>query len=102
LKGTLTPYSGYQIIILQTAPGVFYVSDFLGGYYDKRAGYGAKYAAVGYFKLNDDNSISLVSSHVDGWSDELAALNNASYDPSSKMISWVANYANMNFYVKLK
>lgn len=100
--GAITPYSGYPIIVLQTSPGIFYVSDFLGGYYDKRAGYGDKYAAVGYFKLNADNSISLVSSHVDGWGDEIAALNNASYDPSSKTISWVANYAEMNFYIIMK
>jgi hypothetical protein len=100
--GAITPYSGYPIIVLQTSPGIFYVSDFLGGYYEKRAGYGSKYAAAGYFKLNTDNSISLISSYVAGWGDELDGLIDASYDVDTKTISWVADYAGMYFYIIMK
>ncbi|MCS2955955.1 DUF5012 domain-containing protein [Bacteroides thetaiotaomicron] len=32
--------------------------DFLGGWYDQRAGYGPDYAMVGKFELNDDNTIT--------------------------------------------
>lgn len=99
--GATTPYKGYPIVILQTDPGVFYTSDFLGGYYEYRAGYGSKYAAKGYFKLNADNTISLVSSAVEGWGDALSALVDGVYDPATKTIYWDAQYAGMSFFVYL-
>lgn len=98
-QGTKINYSGYPIIILQMQPGVFYTTDFLGGYYEYRAGYGDAYAAKGYFKLNADNSISLVSSAVAGWGDALSALVGGVYDPVAKSIYWDAQYAGMSFFV---
>lgn len=90
--GATTNYSGYSITIIQTAPGVFYVTDFLGGYYDKRAGYGSNYTMTGYFKLNSDNTLSLISSHVSAWGDSLDDMYNASVDPATGKISWSALY----------
>ena len=96
-------YSGYPIVVYQVSPGVFSISDFLGGYYDKRAAYGPDYAAVGTFKLNADNSLSLLSSSVAGWGDALDALDNGAYDPSTKVLSFTAAYAGAyNFNVILK
>lgn len=91
--GVTVNYSGYSILILQTAPGVFYISDFLGGYYDKRAGYGANYAMTGYFKVNTDNTLSLISSYIGGWGDSLDELKNASVDPVTGKITFSALYA---------
>jgi hypothetical protein len=86
-------YSGYPVRISAMAPGVFYVSDFFGGYYDKRAGYGGNYAMTGYISLNKDGSIDLLSSHVNGWGDALDRLKGASYDAESGAIQWGAVYA---------
>jgi hypothetical protein len=97
--GVTTNYSGYPILILQTSPGVFYISDFLGGYYDKRAGYGSNYACTGKFRLNADNTLTLISSYVIGWGDSLSALTNASINPVTGKISWTAKYAGMDFNV---
>jgi len=91
--GVKVNYSGYSILVLQTAPGVFYISDFMGGYYDKRAGYGTSYAMTGYFKVNADNTLSLVSSHIAGWGDSLNEMKNASVDPVTGKITLSAIYA---------
>lgn len=89
-----TAFSGYKVTLTYIAPGIFYVSDFLGGYYDKRAAYGSAYAMTGYVKLNPDNTIGLLSSKVAGWGDSLNSLANASYNPATSAIHWEATYAN--------
>lgn len=97
--GAIIKYSGYPITILQMEPGKFFITDFLGGYYDQRAGYGSSYAATGFFKLNADNTITLISSSVAGWGDSLSDLVDGKYDPATKVISWEAQYAGMSFFV---
>lgn len=92
-SGARTDYSGYPVSITKVAPGFFYVTDFLAGYYDKRANYGLRYAMTGYFALNEDNTLDLVSSNVLGWGDGLDALNNGSYDPATGQVTWSAVYA---------
>lgn len=91
----------FQIIVYGDAAGQYHVSDFLGGWYDQRAGYGASYAAPGTFDLATDGSITLVSSSVAGWGDSLSGLDDASFDADSQTISWVALYAGMKFNVKM-
>lgn len=98
-----TGYSGYPITLTLIAPGLFNVSDFFGGYYDKRAEYGSSYAMTGIASLNEDNTLSLVSSLVAGWGDSLDALNDAVYDPEKGTITWTAQYAGTyNFNVILE
>jgi hypothetical protein len=92
-SGAEIPYSGYPITITRVAPGFFSVSDFFGGYYDKRAAYGARYAMTGYIALNEDNTINLVTSSVAGWGDSLDELNDGIYNPETGIISWGAVYA---------
>ncbi|GAF05067.1 BT_2262 family domain-containing protein [Saccharicrinis fermentans] len=88
-----TDFAGYEVLFLQTEPGVFYCSDLLGGYYDQRAGYGSGYAMNGYFKLNEDNTISLISSSVPSWGDSADGMRNGFYDPSTGNIAWTIDYA---------
>lgn len=87
------PYSGYSVILLQLEPGTFYISDFFGGYYEVRAGYGPSYAMTGRFKLNADNTLSLVQSSVAGWGDSLDDLTGGSVNPETGTISFTASYA---------
>lgn len=102
-SGAQVAYSGYPVKISKLAPGLFQVSDFFGGYYDKRAGYGASYAMTGYMSLNEDNSIDLLTSIVNGWGDGLDDLDDASYDPESGTIQWGAVYVGAySFNVILK
>ncbi|SEN65434.1 protein of unknown function [bacterium A37T11] len=88
-----TPYSGYPLVIYQVEPGVFYISDFLGGYYDVRAGYGSTYAMVGHFKLNSNNTITMIDSSIAGWGDSLDGVTKGKFDPATGRISFTASYA---------
>ena len=63
--------------------------------------YGALYAATGYIRLMEDNSIVLVTSFVKGWGDSLTGLYNGEYNPNDGSIKWDADYAGMMFYVVL-
>ena len=87
--------------IYKIGPGFFEVSDFLGGYYHQRAGYGAAYAAKGYVQLMKDNTLKLINSSVAGWGDSLTGLQDGVYDPVTGSLSWCADYAGMLFYVVL-
>jgi hypothetical protein len=100
---TATFGSDYGIVILQTSPGQFYISDFLAGWYDQKVGYGSSYAAVGSFTLNTDNTITMNTSSVAGWGDELSSLTNGVYNPTTGNITYVAGYVGdaMKFYVTL-
>ncbi|WP_300725830.1 BT_2262 family domain-containing protein [uncultured Bacteroides sp.] len=96
--------SEFQVIILQTAPGKFYISDFLGGWYDQRAGYGSAYAMEGHFQLNADNTITPIDSYVAGWGDSMEEMVGGKYDPATGEISWMIDYSesHLKFYVTLK
>lgn len=98
-------YPGYHSTITYLAPGFFQINDFLGGYYAERTypqyGYGLM-GLSGYFALNEDNTITLISSYIDAWEDGLDELENAKYDPDTEEISWDAHYAGMVFHVILK
>lgn len=100
---TTTAYgSAFDVVLLQLAPGHFYISDFLGGWYDQRAGYGAAYAMVGEFQLNDDNTLTALDSSVAGWGDSMDKMEEAKYDPATGSISYKVTYAGtMDFYVTL-
>lgn len=93
--GAIVNFSGYEILILQTEPGIFYISDYMGGYYDQRVGYGSKYAMYGYFRLNPDNTITPLSSHVDGWGDSMDQMNSSAVDPGTGKISYSIDYAGL-------
>jgi hypothetical protein len=102
-SGATVNYSGYSVNLVKVAPGIFYVSDYFAGYYDQRAGYGSEYAMTGYLSLNQDNSLTLLYSHVNGWGDSLEDIANGKYDPVTSSIYWEASYGgSMTFYVTLK
>lgn len=101
-SGATVNFSGYNVDIKYIAPGIFSVSDFFAGYYDVRAKYGSAYAMTGFVKLNPDNTISLLSSHIAGWGDGLDNLNNGVYNTTSHVVNWEAGYAgSMTFFVTL-
>jgi len=102
-SGAIVSYGReFSVVINQVEPGVFYTSDFLGGWYEYRAGYGPTYALTGTFKLNTDNTISIISSHLIGWGDSASGLENGKFDPATNTISVEVKYANMSFNQTLK
>lgn len=88
-------FSGFDVLLLQVEPGVFYISDFMGGYYDQRVGYGSNYAMTGYFQLNDDYTITPLSSYVPGWGDSMDVMTSSSVDPTTGQITYVMEYAGL-------
>ena len=101
MNGAQAPFKGdFSISVDQVAAGIFAISDFLGGWYDQGAAYGASYAMKGYFKLNADNTIEPLSSLVAGWGDSMDSMREGKYDPETGQISWYIDYAGqMTFYV---
>lgn len=100
---TATPFPGYAVTISLAAPGIFYVTDLFGGYYDQRAGYGSAYACRGYLQLLADNTLVCLSSSVAGWGDSLDDDSFAgSYDPETETLTWDESYAGaMTFHIVL-
>lgn len=100
--GTVTKYSGYPVVILQTNPGEFYISDFFAGYYDQRAGYGGAYAMVGSFSLDANNAITATSASLEGWGDSIDEFSNGKMNTETGEISYEVSYAGaMTFYITL-
>jgi hypothetical protein len=101
-SGAKTDFSGYDVTITQLEPGIFHISDFFGGFYDQRDGRGSAYAMSGYIKLNADNTIELLSSHISYWGDSIDKMENAGYNPETGDIEWEITYVgSMFFYMKL-
>lgn len=101
--GAIVSFAGTTVDIDYVAPGFFYCSDYMGGYYDQRAGYGSGYAMKGYFKLNADNTIDILSGDVAAWGDSYNFMENAKFDPVANSLYWELGYAgSMIFYITLK
>lgn len=95
--------SSCTIQISQLLPGFFYVSDLLGGWYEQIRAYGSRYAMTGYISLNDDNSITLLSSYIAGWGDGLDGMWDGEYDPETESISYETWYAgSVGFWIEMQ
>ena len=96
-------YPGFHSSITNLAPGFFQINDFFAGYYAERVypEYGYKIMGMsGFFALDEDNNINLISSYIDAWGDSLDKLENGKYDPATGVITWDAYYAGtMVFHV---
>lgn len=101
--GAIKAFSGYTVNIERAAPGVFLVSDFMGGYYDQGSKYGPGYAMKGYMKLNSDNTIDILSGYVPSWHDSYNAFEKGKYNPATGSLYWEMTYGGnaMIFYITL-
>lgn len=84
------------ITFTELAPGFYYCNDLFAGWYSQVRGYaatnGTRYDMTGYISVNDDNSLTLLSSYVAGWGDSLDWLT-GSFDPATSTISYDLSYA---------
>lgn len=102
-SGATVMFSGYPVIIEQVVPGIFSISDMMGGYYDVRAGYGPRYAMSGYIQLTGDNEILALSAYVPGWGDSYDEFYDGSYDPEARTVTYDLDYGgSMQFHIILK
>lgn len=99
--GKQSPYPGFTVKVRKDAPGIFYVSDILGGYYDQGTGYGSAYAMKGYFIIGADGSLDILSGDVAGWGDSYESFTEASFDQTAGTINYCVGYAGMEFHVAL-
>lgn len=99
--GAKVAFSGYGVNIKKLAPGVFEVSDFIGGYYDQKAAYGPAYAMKGTMKLNEDNTLNILSGFVPGWGDSYTSFEDAAFDPAGGSLKWNIGYAAFIFNITL-
>ncbi len=92
-------FTGLSVTITKKAPGIFYVSDLLGGFYDQGSsyGYGPAYAMTGYLQLNADNTLTYISSYDSGFGDSLNSLTNGVYNPVTNEITWSTDYTSTHY-----
>ena len=100
-------YSGYDVLILPYEekgtiyPGIFNVSDLLGGWYDKRAGYGVNYRAVGIIQVSG-SSVSLLAGQIAGWPTYPLSMTGGEWNEATGIMTYTLGFAGMPFYVILK
>jgi len=102
-SGAIVNFSGQSISVSPFLPGIFYVSDLIGGYYDQRVGYGPDYAMGGYVSIDSNNNITALSGYVPGWGDSYDKFYNGTYNPETGEITYDIDYAaSMQFHIILK
>jgi len=94
-------FKNLTVTITKMAPGFFYCTDFIGGYYDQGRSYGPAYAFPGYFQLNADNTMTIISSSNQGWGSTITSLTPAVYHPATNVINWDAFALGYDFRVTL-
>ena len=61
-------------------PGIYYVNDIFGGWYDQIRAYGSRYAMTAYVSVDNDGNIDLLSSYIAGWGDGIDYLEEGRYE----------------------
>ena len=89
----ITYFGGYPEVIVGLGGGKYYVTDFFGGWYEHRAGYGDYYAMTGHISISENGTLTLLDSYVLGWGDSLDWLQNGKFDAATGTISWDVRYA---------
>lgn len=87
-------FTNLAVKITNKAPGVFLISDLLGGFYDQGSNYqyGPTYAMTGYVQLHSDNTFTMLRSFDQGFGDSLNSISGGVYDPVTKGLTWTADY----------
>ena len=88
-----------ELLIFQSAPGRFFISDLFGGYYNIGRGYGAAYAISGTIAF-DGTDFSLISSNATPWGDKHDAVR-GTYDAGSETLILQVDYATYTFHLNI-
>ncbi|MDE6422751.1 MAG: DUF5012 domain-containing protein [Muribaculaceae bacterium] len=90
-------YGGYPEVVYANGDGTYHISDLLAGWYEYRAGYGSAYALGGEIKVDDDGTITLISSFLSGWGDSANGLTDGVFDAEAGTIKYVVSYTDYPF-----
>ncbi len=85
---------GGDIEINKLAPGVYQISDLLGGYYDKVAGYGSEYAAPAILVINEDGT---VRSELGYCAFGPVEMSNFAFDQATNVITYTQTLVDYSF-----
>lgn len=96
--GGVVNFSGFSIKLEKVLPGIFSVSDLMGGYYDQGVGYGSNYAMAGTLQLTADNQIIIISGSVPGWGDSFDEAYVGEYNPEDGSVTWGIDYAGSMYF----
>jgi hypothetical protein len=72
-------------------PGIYYVNDIFGGWYDQIRAYGSRYAMTAYVSVDNDGNIDLLSSYIASWGDGVDYLEDGKFEDG--VISYSLCYA---------
>ena len=72
-------------------PGIYFVNDIFGGWYDQIRGYGSRYDMTAYVSVDNDGNIGLLSSYIAGWGDGIDYLDDGKFEDG--VISYSLCYA---------
>ena len=75
------------ITFTQLLPGMYYVNDIFGGWYEQIRAYGARYAMTAYVSVDNDGNIELLDSYIAGWGDGIDYLDGGVYEDGTIMYS---------------
>ena len=100
-SGRTIPLGGMSITLDKVLPGLFNVTDLIGGLYDQYVGYGPDYAMNGVIQLTADNDIVVLNGEVPGWGDSFDVAYSGKYDPETGAITWAVEYAEM-YYIEVE
>ena len=97
--------SGCTITLEQMLPGLFRVSDLMGGLYDQYVGYGADapglYVMDGVIQLTADNEIIILSGLVPAWGDSYDEAYPGTYDPETGAVTWAIDYYGGAYHIEV-
>lgn len=100
-SGNVIGLGGLSVTLDKVLPGLFNVSDLLGGLYDQYVGYGPEYAMNGVVQLTADNEIIILSGEVPAWGDSYDVAYQGTYNPETGTLTWALEYAEL-YYIEVE
>ncbi|WP_346856843.1 BT_2262 family domain-containing protein [uncultured Draconibacterium sp.] len=92
---------GGLVYITKLAPGVYQISDLLGGYYDQYVGYGPSTAAPAILVIEEDGTIRTELGNAPGFGEDVYG-NNFAFDAENNVLTYTAVFEDgFNFAVQL-
>lgn len=89
-------FADNEVVITATSvPGLYHISDWIGGFYNVGYGYGAGYAFTGYFEMISPTEFNHIESS-NPWGDPADEVINWNYDVNNSVLTynfmWIGKY----------
>lgn len=99
-KGNTVFYGApFEVLVYGVGNDVYAISDFFGGWYAQRAGYGSRYEMAGKFTIAADGSLDVTYTSITPWGDTANSVTGTA-DTATGTLSWALDYnESMLFHV---